>query len=484
MRLAIRLKILFVGIACLYSALSVAHAEEASTNEDTFLEFLDHEEFIRLPLDRRALYIEVLRDTIVELAESERGSEFEYFNGTDGRYSTNAPGWYQGFVALMRAFAPLAEAQADHFIDSFQPHASKYMTEAEYLQRRQVIENRQHAAGATADPQFKAKQQADLKSLGVLYGSQLAAQTQERDQKLTALESERRLAVKAREERPAVYLPRSGRQFDATKQADIEKINADFEAKKAALLGPQPAPAQQRAKLQALLDSKAELPTQSSAFLKASKLECVASVPSCPNPKTKKGRKIINAAAIPLRKDRFGACIYGGLLSLRAQKTANTETNMRPGNCQSSTRLPIPSLGIIECKKPGQVLCNPMLFGVEDSVANLNLQGSNIAGRCVDRTRTVTSDCAAKLREAQRKKSGQPTEPQFWDLQFPGVREHFDSLASALNDTCKVKEIRTLQCTECQIIQRRLRQTRKIARCKTNKDGEAQESSGTGQVVH
>lgn len=442
---------------------------EDAGDPNQYLQAIEYEEFVRLPADKRAEYIEVLRETVVELAANERGSKYEFWNGSDRRFSSQLTGWRAGYYVIMQAFTGKAFAESQ--IEMSLPE-SPLMTEAQYEAEKVKIQKKFISGGRNGPAAAEKKRQEELAA----HEARWRREKPLREAK-AAEEKAMSEAAKAEFERtyPAKYKAleaqkqvRAGRGYAPADAQTVENVNAqlsDLEKQRKAILGEpakadaKPAGAGNPEKTRSMREALEK------EFKKRSAPECLHKIPTCPNPKTRAGQDAINEAAKTARAG--SGCLYGGFKRGRVNQSPNKETESKPGNCESKSSVKFEGATTVSCAKRNEVLCNPMLFGVEDALDASKPISETMTGVCVPRTKTVTGDCNIKFRSRKAAKGA----VQFWDLKVPGSDAYFNPLVNDLNDTCNSDAIRTFQCNECMIIQSRLASTRKIKGCSSKLPG-------------
>ncbi|HVK62700.1 MAG TPA: hypothetical protein VM432_14170, partial [Bdellovibrionales bacterium] len=145
------------------------------------------------------------------------------------------------------------------------------------------------------------------------------------------------------------------------------------------------------------------------------------------------------------------SCIYAGnFTSYRSRKPVPGQCNAPSKFCVGSPNCRNTAGESIEATfscEDGQVICNPLLFGVQNDGKPF----------CIARNVSATKECAKISENDDDRADDLFGKPAFKGSEIPGLQEAWDEFANQFNRMCHGDEVtRQFMCRECHIINRRM----------------------------
>ena len=190
------------------------------------------------------------------------------------------------------------------------------------------------------------------------------------------------------------------------------------------------------------------------------------------------GSKEWKAAAATYRgKKEANQCIYAGFF---VNYFKPNPSDVKNSTCQAGKKVEFGNVKVT-CKSKGQIVCNPLLFGLA-SVISSSDKGASAYGQCVPRGSAATQKCdelateAEKTADADVKAGKKPadsktiTAANLLNEKFPGIKEAWNTLKDSFSKNCNNPEFQSIHCTECGIMEKRLTEARYAAKPKAGGD--------------
>ena len=512
-------------LASLVALSAFAPSAARTAEQPPFLQVMEFDDVMALPVDAREKYFSLLRETLVYMAESDAGTDHEFFGANDSNAPIVMNGWRGGHYAILKAFMPSADAALPSWLGG----PEEPLTYESYLEQRAVILN----ADVTSAPrigntsegpraeklrkletEWKKKQAADQIDAEANKANQLTAQSyekrkQEYEKTIRETPANAPYGRQRDKERAEENLKNLNAQWEIAKNApkkgekndcppeyyaikscfvsiddktvgilprmDACKKAGGVMARPGSMLNYVSTENNSQCLTKAYFDKmKAKGWTEATQMMANKEELCMA-----PDIKCKGSSEKLDAKKrAEFAKALGNQCIFAGNVSSYKLSRKTERSAVRKGMCEGPRKLSFGQL-TVECSGRDEVLCNPILFDASDRVPADMTKPTTIKGLCVPRRKNSTELCKAKHDE-ESQKDPDVMKNRFWNSPASGIKDEYKKLTDLMNRTCTNSAALGMQCKECQIMQTALKTTKLIA--KTCDPAKAAAAAGTGNA--